>query len=50
MLRGTLNIPFIDALHLATAADSGCDAVISHDARMRPALGVDIVPLVASAH
>lgn len=49
MLRGTLNIPFIDALHLATAAEAGCDAVISHDARMRPALGVDVVPLVASA-
>ena len=49
MLRGTLDIPFIDALHLATAAEAGCNAVITHDARMRPALGVDVVPLVDSS-
>ena len=45
MLRGTLDMPFIDALHLATAAAHGCDAVITHDSRMRPALGVDVLPL-----
>jgi len=27
------------------AAMPGCDAVITHDARMKPALGVDVVPL-----
>ena len=45
MLRGTLDMPFIDALHLATAAAHGCDVVITHDARMKPALGVDVLPL-----
>ncbi|MFM9135162.1 MAG: type II toxin-antitoxin system VapC family toxin [bacterium] len=45
MLRGAHDMPFIDALHLATAAEAGCDAVITHDSRMRPALGVDVLPL-----
>ena len=45
MLRGTLDLPLIDALHLATAADTGCTALVSNDRRMRPALGVEISPL-----
>lgn len=45
MLRGSLGLPFIDALHIATAAAEGCEAIITHDARMKPALGVDIVLL-----
>ena len=47
MLRGTLDMPFIDALHVATAAAHGCDALVTHDARMKSALGVEVLPLVA---
>ena len=47
MLRGTLNIPFIDALHLATAAEAGCDAVIRwKGAGSTPALtSTDVLPV-----
>ena len=45
MLRGTLEFGFIDALHLATAAANGCDALVTNDARMQSALGVDVIPL-----
>lgn len=45
MLRGSLGLPFIDALHLATAASQGCSALITHDARMKSALGVDVLAL-----
>jgi predicted nucleic acid-binding protein len=34
LIRGTVGGQLIDALHLATAIEAGCDAVISHDARM----------------
>lgn len=45
MLRGTLGMPFIDALHVATAASAGCEVIVTHDARMRSALGVDVIPM-----
>ena len=45
MLRGSTDVPFIDGLHMATAALARCDAIITHDRRMRPALGVDVIPL-----
>ena len=45
MLRATQEMPFIDALHVATAAAAGCDAIVTNDKRMRPALGVEVVPL-----
>jgi predicted nucleic acid-binding protein len=45
MLRGTLDVPLIDGLHVATAAAAGCDCLVTNDRRMRPALGVDVVPL-----
>lgn len=45
MLRGSADVPFIDALHLATAALARCDAIITNDDRMRSALGVDAIPL-----
>jgi predicted nucleic acid-binding protein len=47
MLRGSLGLPFIDALHLATAAAQGCSAIITHDARLKPALGVEVVALTS---
>lgn len=34
LIRGTVGGQLIDALHLATAIEAGCDALISHDARM----------------
>jgi len=45
MLRATQEMPFIDALHLATAAAAGCCAIITNNKRMKPALGVEVVPL-----
>jgi len=33
-IRGRLGAGLVDALHLATAIEAGCDALISHDARM----------------
>ena len=34
IIRGTIGGHLIDALHVATAISSGCDALISHDTRM----------------
>jgi predicted nucleic acid-binding protein len=45
MLRGEMGMPMIDALHVATAARSRCEVVVTNDERMKPALGVDVVPL-----
>lgn len=45
MLRATHEMTFIDALHIATAAATGCDAIITNDRRMKPALGVNVIPL-----
>lgn len=47
MLRGTTGVPLIDALHLATAKQSGCDGLVTGDLRMKPALGLPIVNLRA---
>ena len=47
MLRATLDVPFIDALHISTAASVGCTALVTNDARMKPALGVEIYPLAS---
>ena len=47
LLRATTGMPFIDALHVATASLSRCDVVLTHDARMKPGLGVDVVALAA---
>jgi predicted nucleic acid-binding protein len=45
MLRGTSGVPLIDGLHIATAAHSRCDTLVTNDSRMKPLLGVDVVPL-----
>lgn len=45
MLRATQEMPYIDALHIATAAAAGCDAIVTNDKRMKPALGVEVLPL-----
>lgn len=47
MIRGTLDVPFIDALHLATAASAHCDGIVTHDSRMKAALGVEVIPLTS---
>lgn len=47
LLRATLGMPFVDALHVATASLSRCDVIVTHDARMKPGLGVDVVALSA---
>lgn len=49
VLRGTLGMPMIDALHVATAAEARCDALISNDQRMKAALGVEVIGLGAVA-
>lgn len=48
LLRATSGMPFVDALHVATASLSRCDVIVTHDARMKPGLGVDVVALSAS--
>jgi len=45
MLRATQTLPFIDALHLATAAAARCDALITNDRRLKSALGVEVIAL-----
>ena len=45
MLRGSSDLPLIDALHIATAAHAHCDVIVSNDQRMRPALGIEVFPL-----
>ncbi|MFM8772378.1 MAG: PIN domain-containing protein, partial [Actinomycetota bacterium] len=45
LLRATSGMPFIDSLHVATAALSRCDVVLTQDARMKSGLGVDVVEL-----
>ena len=45
MVRATTDSAFIDALHIATAAEAGCDVLVTSDRRMRSALGVDVVGL-----
>ena len=47
LLRATSGMPFVDALHVATASLSRCDVVLTHDARMKPGLGVNVVALSA---
>ena len=47
MLRGTLDIPLMDGLHLATAAQASCAAIVTNDDRMKSALAVEIIPLHA---
>ena len=44
-LRGTTSMPLIDALHVATASQAGCDGLIIGDQRMQTALGVSIINL-----
>ena len=45
LLRATSGMPFVDALHVATASLSRCDVIVTQDARMKPGLGVDVVAL-----
>ena len=47
LLRATSGMPFVDALHVATASLSRCDVIVTQDARMKPGLGVDVVALAA---
>lgn len=47
MLRGEMGLPMIDALHVATAARSRCELVVTNDERMKPALGVAVLPLAS---
>ena len=47
LLRATSGMPFIDALHIATASLARCDVVLTQDARMRAGLGVEVVALSA---
>lgn len=52
-IRGTVGGQLIDALHLATAIEAGCDAIVSHDAGMpslptMPVLRLDQVDLSSS--
>ena len=47
LLRAASGMPFVDALHVATASLSRCDVIVTHDARMKPGLGVDVVALSA---
>lgn len=49
MLRGTLGMPMIDALHISTAAEARCDALVTNDQRMKSALGVEVLSLPASS-
>lgn len=49
MLRGTLDVPLIDALHVATAAQARCDVLVTNDQRMQSALGVEVLSLSALA-
>lgn len=42
LLRATSGMPFIDALHVSTASQSRCDAVLTQDARMKSGLGVEV--------
>lgn len=49
MLRGTSGIPLMDALHLATAAATDCDVLVTNDDRMKSALGVEVMPLASFA-
>lgn len=45
MLRGTMGMPMIDALHIATAAEARCDVLVTNDQRMQSALGVEVLVL-----
>lgn len=47
LLRAASGMPFVDALHVATASLSRCDVVLTYDARMKPGLGVNVVALSA---
>ena len=49
LLRATSGMPFVDALHVATASLSRCDVVLTHDGRMKPGLGVNVVALSAAS-
>jgi predicted nucleic acid-binding protein len=44
-IRATVGGLLIDALHVATAMAAGCDAVISHDARMPKLLEMPVLQL-----
>ena len=45
MLRGTMGMPMIDALHVATAAEARCDVLVTNDQRIKSALGVEVLLL-----
>lgn len=50
MLRGTMGVPLVDALHIATAAQSRCDAIVTNDPNMQSALGVEVFAMGALGH
>lgn len=44
-LRARRGDALVDALHLGTAANSGCDALLTNDRRLNAVAGVDVLAL-----
>lgn len=46
-IAGTKGMKLVDSLHMATALQSGCDYLITHDKGIKPMEGIEIIQLAS---
>ena len=44
-IAGTKGMKLVDSLHMATALQSGCEYLITHDKGIKPMEGIEIIQL-----